>query len=46
MNKNGTNMIKFLENKEVKTLNDSVQKPEPEWTINRQCLQKGRKLHA
>ena len=38
-NKNGAEMLKFLQNNEMKTLNDRVKKSGPEWT--RQCIQKG-----
>ena len=38
-NKNGAEMLMFLKNIEMKTLNDRVKKPGPERT--RQCIQKG-----
>ena len=38
--RNGAEMPKFLKNNEMKTLNDGVKKPGPEWT--RQCTQKGK----
>ena len=37
--KNGEEMLKFLEQNEMKTLNDRVKTAEPEWT--RQYIQKG-----
>ena len=36
-NKNGAEMLMFLKN-EMKTLNDRIKKPGPEWT--RQCIRK------
>ena len=38
-NENGAEMLKFLKNNEMKTLNDRVRNPGPEWA--RQCTRKG-----
>ena len=37
--RNGAEMLKFLKNNEMMTLNDRIKKLEPEWT--RKCIQKG-----
>ena len=34
-NTNGVEMLKFLENSEMKTLNDRARKPEAQWTWTR-----------
>jgi len=36
-NTNGVEMLKFLGNNELRTLNDRVQKPEAQWTWTRKC---------
>ena len=36
-NTNGVEMLKFLENNEMKTLNDRARKPEAQWTWTRHC---------